>query len=144
MYEAPRTWWFELGDEYHATPRCPQIAPKDRRRLKISQGPPLPSKDGFHHYWPCEACCPSAIFVAPRVVKVIPVTFHTDENCKALKAESAGIGQPNRYPEVDVWPGPNYEILHDRDMYRACPLCTADTSVLYPLGSAQRPNREAA
>jgi hypothetical protein len=86
--------------------------------------------------WPCEHCCPATIFLVKREIARVPVMYHVSEDCPELKRE-----RNPRHPELEAhdWPEATYERIVWGSGFRRCVVCGPTDSVLYPLGSPERP-----
>lgn len=88
--------------------------------------------------WPCEHCCPATIFLVKRQVARAPVTYHVNEDCVELQRELALDPRPLEL-EAHDWPETAYERIVRGSGFRRCVTCAPADSVLYPLGSPERP-----
>jgi hypothetical protein len=108
-FEPQTVYYLFDSDEYHATPRCPQVKPGERQQLLVveAQGDwPRPLDR-----WCCETCCPVDLVIPAQTVYRLPVYFHADANCPERPEE---LREQSQSLEMIQWPTRNYhEIVSD-------------------------------
>jgi hypothetical protein len=128
----PKLYYLPTGEEYHATPQCPEIPASKRRFLEANADVLAESV-----ITSCERCCPVDLVIPRESAYRLPVVFHADDDCPDLPE---GVGRDGTSDEWIRWPSHTYHriVTDNGDAWKRCRRCVPDPALLYPLGSPER------